>query len=280
MTLIAALAAARETRFSGQRTGEVALQRAARAVRFLGETRRASRVTEADLGRMVRAMRAQGLGPATCNRYLAALAVVLRAAGAAPALPWQTEPPGRTRWLTRVEVDALAAACLPKRHGLAVSTLVRFLAETGLRVGEALALQWADLELDGPRPHAQVRTSKNGDPRWVPLTSDAVQAARTRLDLPGGLVPPAAGPWYGLSQSVVNHVFRAAREAVTSTAGDPEVVVHTLRHTCGSRLVRANVTLPLVQAWLGHRDFRSTLRYVHPDQDGLVNASKLLQENS
>jgi integrase len=186
-------------------------------------------------------------------------------------IPWQREPKGRTRWLTQDEVGHLAQACLPRKHGVSVAALVRFLAETGLRVGEALALRWDDLELEGPRAHALVRTSKNGDARWVPLTEEAAQAAHS-------MRTQQRGPWVGLSQSVVNHVFRAAREAVLSTAGDREVVVHTLRHTAASRLVRAGVSLPVVSAWLGHRDFRSTLRYTHIDQDGLTAAARMLQE--
>ncbi len=269
MRLSEALEQAMAARFSRQKTGDTTYSRASRCVRFLGD-RPAKRVTAADLRRLVAGAVAQGLSPASCNRHLSALSAVLAQAGVSLEMPWQKEPKGRTRWLTRDEVSHLAAECLPHRHGEAVSSLVRFLAETGMRVGEALALEWADLALDGPRPGATVRTSKNGDARWVPLTEEAAQAARTR--------PTQRGPWCGLSQSTLNHVFRAARESVPSTVGDREVVVHTLRHTCASRLVRAGVSLPVVQSWLGHRDYRSTLRYVHVDQDGLVAAARRLQE--
>lgn len=272
MTLAQALAVATATRFSGQKTGATSIQRAARAVRWLGEGKKAARVTPADARRMVVAMGAAGLSPASCNRHLSALAAVLEQAGVRIELPWQREPKGRTRWLTQAEVQHLAQACLPHKHGQAVAALVRFLAETGMRVGEALSLEWADLELEGARPHAKVVTSKNGDARWVPLTEEAARIARTRT------TPDLRGPWFGLSQSTVNHVFRAAREAVASTAGDPEVVVHTLRHTAASRLVRAGVSLPVVSAWLGHRDFRSTLRYTHVDEQGLTNAARMLQD--
>lgn len=270
MKLSDALAQARDARFNRQRAGDVAYSRAQRCVRFLGE-KAASRVTDADLRRMVAAMLAVGLGPATCNRHLSALSAVLEQAGVTRAMPWQREPKGRTRWLTEAEVTQLAQACLPRKHGPAVASLVQFLAETGLRAGEGLALTWADLELEGPRPHAVVATSKNGDARWVPLTEEAVRVARTRL-------PQQRGPWCGLSQSTLNHVFRAARDVVSSTRGDPEVVVHALRHTAASRLVRAGVSLPVVSAWLGHRDHRSTLRYVHVDQNGLVAAATALMK--
>lgn len=275
MKLIVALVMAKETHFSCLRTGVEASAMAARAVRWLGEATPVHRVNAATLRQMVRAMVETGLGPASCNRHLSALRPVLAQAGLELPMPWQREPRGRTRWLTADEVTHLAQACLPRKHGAEVASLVRFLAETGLRVGEALALTWECVDLASGRPHVQVTRAKNGDSRWVPLTPDAVHAARTQL------VPDrkSKGPWYGLSQSTVNHVFRAAREAVDSTRGDREVVVHTLRHTCASRLVRAGVSAPVVQDWLGHRDYRSTLRYVHVDQDGLANAARLLQEH-
>jgi len=256
-------------RWAGQATGGEAAARAQRCLAWL----KGRRPTAALLRAMVRDMAAAGLGPASCNRHLSSLSAVMSEAygAAAPAVPWQREPKGRTRWLTADEVSQLAQACLPHRHGPAIAALVRFLAETGVRVGEALALTWADLELEG-RALARVRTSKNGEGRTVPLTEEAVQAARTRLT-------QHTGPWHGLSQSTLNHVFRAAREAVATTRGDAQVVVHTLRHTAASRLVRAGVSLPVVSAWLGHRDHRSTLRYVHVDEAGLQNAVRLLQEH-
>lgn len=270
MRLSAALAAARAARFDRQRDGDRAVARAERCIRFLGD-RPCSRVRPADLRRMVSAMLATGLGPASCNRHLSALSAVLAEAGVELEVPWQREPRGRQRTLSREEVNHLAQACLQREHGEAVGALVRFLAETGLRLGEALALEWKDLDLTGAKPGARVGSSKNGDARWVPLTHDAVHAARTRLS------PESRGPWYRMSPSVVQHVFRFARNAVSSTRGDREVVLHALRHSAASRLVQAGVSLPVVSKWLGHRDHRSTLRYVHVDDDGLVKAAAMLE---
>ncbi len=264
-----ALELAQGSRFGRLKTGDRAYAAAARCVRFLGPRRRVAALRPADLARMVAAMGQTGLGPATQNRHLSALSAVLETAGVALDMPWQREPRGRTRWLTHDEVQQLAAACLQHKHGLAVSTLVRFLAETGMRLGEALALTWEDLVLDGLRPQGIIQTSKNGDPRRVPLTQEAVQIVRTRMGT-------QRGPWHGMSQSVVDHVFRSARDRVESCRGDREVVVHTLRHTAASRLVKAGVSLPIVSAWLGHRSYRSTLRYTHTDEQGLHDAAQKL----
>jgi len=211
------------------------------------------RLTAARLREMVRDMRASGLAPATCNRYLSALSADRRDRGLpALTLPWQREPRGRTRVLTPDEVRLIRLACLTRCPRTAA--LVGFLAETGMRAGEALALREPDVT-DG---WASVRDSKNGDPRRVPLTPEAVRCW-------------AAG-FRGLSQSRLNHVFRWARDQVESTRGDAEVVPHALRHGCATRLVEAGVSLPVVGAWLGHRSPSSTYRYCHPGQAGLTDA--------
>lgn len=273
LTLSAALQALKSDRLAGQRSAETTVQRAERCIRFLGPDTAVSRVTAASARRMVLAMRETGLAPATINRYLSSLSALLEAGGGkVPELPWQREPKGRTRWLTRDEVTHLAQASLTHRHGELVASLVRFLAETGMRVGEALALTWDDVR--GAR--AYIRTSKNGEQRVVPLTEEALAAIRSAIAASSA----RGGPWLGLSQSTVNHVFRAARETVASTRGDEEIVPHTLRHTCASRLTRAGVPLPVVAAWLGHRDHRSTLRYIHVDQEGLDAAMRRLQETA
>lgn len=160
MRLADALQAALRARFEKQRDGDQAHRRASRCVRWF-EAEGIRRPTVVTLRRLVAAMREAGLGPATINRHLSALSVVLGEAGLELELPWQREPRGRTRVLSRGEVATLAAACLQYRHGKDVSSLVLFLGETGLRVGEALALTWQDVEGDGVR----VRTSKNGDGR-------------------------------------------------------------------------------------------------------------------
>lgn len=240
---------------------------------------RGRRPTPARLRELVQAMKAQGLGPATCNRYLSALSAQLKEEGRTlNSIPWQREPRGRTRVLTADEVRLLRLACAIRCSRTA--NLVGFLSETGLRVGESLALRAEDVEQRPGPPEgvrtvganptpattywAVIRSSKNGDPRRVPLTPEAARCW-------------AAG-FTGLSQSSFNHTFRWARDQVESTRGDAEVVPHALRHGCATRLVEAGVSLPVVGAWLGHRSPSSTYRYCHPGRAGLEQALRLLSQ--
>jgi len=272
-------------RWARQRSGESAIGCARRVLELLGPEMPVHRVREDDVRRIVATLRFQTeCSPATVNRHLSALKSMLSAAKdlgavkAVPAMPWLPEPRGRTRWLSKREQRELFLAL--NLHNTTVATLCTVLVETGLRVGEALALRWEDVQITG-RAHLVVRFSKNGEQRWVPLTADAVRALCVM-----GCKPPyvdgvyhglRTGPFAHLSQSTINHTFRAAREELPWSRGDREIVPHCLRHTCASRLVRMGVSAAVIQAWLGHRDMESTMRYMHVDEDGLSAAARLLE---
>lgn len=63
----------------------------------------------------------------------------------------------------------LIAGCAPH-----LAPLVTFMLFTGCRVGEALALDWRDVDLS--RAHASFLDTKNGDRRGTPLHPRAVAA--------------------------------------------------------------------------------------------------------
>jgi hypothetical protein len=43
----------------------------------------------------------------------------------------------------------------------------------------------------------------------------------------------------------------------------PDVSLHTMRHTCASRLVQGGMDLYRVMTWLGHSSINVTQRYAH-----------------
>jgi site-specific recombinase XerD len=59
---------------------------------------------------------------------------------------------------------------------------------------------------------------------------------------------------------------------------DSEFVIHSLRHTCASRLVIAGIDLYVVKEWLGHSSIQITERYAHLNPAKLVQAVEVLEE--
>jgi len=181
----------------------------------------------------------------------------------------EDDEPNR-RALGRDELAALLTVA-PERH----RTLLRLLASTGLRISEALALRWQDVELDGSQPRAKVRRgyvkgrynppkTRHGR-RDVPIGHDLVRdlrrdRARSEWPEDGDLVFCAAdgAPLHDRNLSA-RMLKPAAQEA-----GIPWMGWHTLRHTCASLLFARGANAVQVQRWLGHHSPGFTLAtYVH-----------------
>src|SRR5204863_5293221 len=86
------------------------------------------------------------------------------------------KPQQEADWLTQDEFARLRTAAehprrqrggIAERDRLVLLTLV----QTGLRRAELIALDWCDLELDGPQPSLLVRCGKGGKPRRQPLAT-------------------------------------------------------------------------------------------------------------
>jgi integrase len=160
---------------------------------------------------------------------------------------------------------------IPERHRL----FFRFLAATGLRISEAVALQWQHLELDGSRSHVKVRRalvkgrlgppkSKQGR-REVPLEHSLVVALRehrrdSEWHRDADPVFSVANGSPLMQSNVYHRVLKPAREE----ANLPWVGFHAFRHTCASMLFAQGRNAVQVQRWLGHHSAAFTLaRYVH-----------------
>ena len=53
---------------------------------------------------------------------------------------------------------------------------------------------------------------------------------------------------------------------------ESDFVMHSLRHTCITRLLKKKIGIEVVQKIVGHKDIRMTQRYNHPTKDDLKNA--------
>ena len=137
--------------------------------------------------------------------------------------------------------------------------IILLLLNTGLRRGELLNLQWADVSLDrNPQVTVRGEGAKSGQTRHVELNSTAVDTLRKwRAQTEGdGLVflAPHGGRFRDLSN---------LWEKLRPDAGIKNLRLHDLRHDFASRLAMAGVDLAVIRELLGHSDFALTLRYAH-----------------
>ena len=190
----------------------------------------------------------------------------------------QDAPPGReVRALTRAELgrllDQLPAEWRP---------FFEFLAHTGLRISEAIGLDWADVEF-GDKPQVLVRRQDcRGDRRRAEVRLLAARRAPLPRHGPPSVDREARPP---PGRPCVHHADRdgdlgrqsaspRARSRPRPRAGLPWVTFHTFRHTCASLLFEVGRDVKQVQEWLGHTDPGFTLRtYVHLLDSGVGDAA-------
>jgi integrase len=154
---------------------------------------------------------------------------------------------------------------------------------TGLRMGELLALQWRDVDFAGEvirvrhsyNAHGGLGTPKSGKVRSVPMVPDVAKVLAglaSRGDFTGDeeLVFVSAFGTF-LDAGALRDRYKAALKA----AGLRPLRFHDLRHTFGTLAVR-RAEVPAVQAWMGHADIQTTMRYVHHRDRG--GEAKLLAE--
>jgi integrase len=154
---------------------------------------------------------------------------------------------------------------------------------TGLRMGELLALAWRDIDYAGQtirvrrsyNVHGGVGSPKSGKVRSVPMVPDVAErlarlAGREFWVEPEDLVfANELGTFQDASS------IRIRYRAALTRAGLRQLRFHDLRHTFGTLAVR-RAEVPAVQAWMGHSDIQTTMRYVHHRDRG--DEAKLLAE--
>jgi integrase len=189
------------------------------------------------------------------------------------------------RPLTREQLAAFLQVIHPK-HRL----MFRFLASTGLRVSELIALQWKHLQLDGESPHVRIRRTyvrgreqrpkTKHSVREVPLGPDLVFALRRhRRDSEWNRNDDLVFPSEVGKPILVENLRRRHLRPAAEEAGAPWAGFHTFRHTCASLLFERGANAKQVQRWLGHHSAAFTLdTYIHLLGDELGEPLELSAE--
>ena len=218
-----------------------------------------------------------GLAPSSVRKNLAPVRALLAtafedglirsnpAAGLRIAQRFDTEADSQAKALTEHELRTLLAE-IPRESRL----FFECLAHTGLRIGEAVALTWADVDFGKRRLNVRRRLyrgrfdslkSRYGR-RAVPLSQGLSQSLwRLRGNAPDNApVFTTSDGTYLEPSNVAARVLKPAAKR----AGVPWVSFHTFRHTCATMLFRHGLNAKPVQMWLGHHSPAFTLAsYVH-----------------
>lgn len=207
------------------------------------------------------------LAPATRERKQAAVSSFFAWAyrrdlvGADPAatLPRVRTPERLPRAAPRADVERALRAIPPAKRRDRL--LFRLVYETGLRIGEALALHVEDLALT-PDDERVTVTGKGGRTRTVLLDGGALVADLRRYLKTTGY---ERGPLFRAEKNGRGGPLRyqSARELWEGYCRKAGVAItpHQLRHAHATELINGGVDLETIRRRLGHRRIETTLLY-------------------
>lgn len=168
------------------------------------------------------------------------------------------------RWLTLEEANRLIDAC-----GDHLRPLVTFMIYTGARIGEALWLDWRDVNLT--RRHVVFPKTKNGDARGVPLHERVVVALANLphregevFRRPDGL--PYERPKRADDTSAGSRIKKAFAGAC-QRAGIKDFSAHGCRHTWATWHYARNRNIDALMRLGGWKTVSMVMRYVHANVD-------------
>ena len=153
--------------------------------------------------------------------------------------------PSRSEFLRFVDEIRTAGA----RQSKDCANLVRFLAYSGLRIGEAKFVTWADANFARHQLHVRgdpVTATKNGETRYLPMIPELEQML-TELRKERANEPLTA---------TVMRVFECQNSMThaASKIGMKRITHHDLRHLFATICIESGVDIPTVSRWLGHKD--------------------------
>jgi integrase len=171
----------------------------------------------------------------------------------------QYEDGQRDRRLSEEEYRALGIALRQaEAAGVwpAAVAVARFIAVTGWRSGEVLALRWPDVDLS--RRTATLPDTKTGK-SIRPLSHNACDILRSQTKS-GDLVFPATRG----DGDIVMSGFKKLFKKITKLGMVPnDVTAHVLRHSFSSLAADLGYSDPTIAALIGHKGRTMTSRYIH-----------------
>lgn len=272
LTLDEAIEKCYKERWVDNEDGLGSYSKAKKIAEIIGGDKPLDQITYEDLIAIRDYLEAKGDKPATVNRYLATLRVIMKMAlqewkmiTEIPVFKLRKESLGRIREISKEEEKTILKYFDdygPKE----MKDLVICLVDTGARLSELLKLEYQDVDFD--LRLIRIWKNKTDIPRSIPMTNRVYEILKERQK--HGNKP------FSLNVDQVENLWAKVRKGM-DLEDDPDFVPHILRHTCACRLVRAGVDLYTVKNWLGHSSIKTTERYAHLFPQDLLNVVDRLE---
>ena len=145
-------------------------------------------------------------------------------------------------------------------------SIIQFALQTGMRRGEIMGLTWADIDLANRK--AYLHQTKNGEPRQVPLTRQAMAVLES--------LPKDCERVFPMGMSGLRCQFerlkRHLKQEWNGCGANPfnDLRFHDFRHEALSRLSDAGLNVIELSHISGHKTLAMLKRYTHPSHEAII----------
>lgn len=173
-----------------------------------------------------------------------------------------------------------------------------FILQTGIRVGELIALRWSDVDFENKKLHItksateikgqgvviDVPKTKSGI-REIPLTEEAIRILHRQREKnnQNKVIPMKYADYIFINSHgklVAKANYNSGLYVICDRAGIRHFSMHVLRHTFATRCIENGMRPKTLQAILGHSKIEMTMNlYVHVTDDSKSEEMKLIEKN-
>ena len=171
-------------------------------------------------------------------------------------------------------LELVQAPDLSKALGRRDRALFELMYGCGLRVSEAVGLDWKDVDLAGGWVRVLGKGSKERTVPFGPPAREALENYRADRGTEAGGDAPVFVNCHG-SRLSARSVARILARHLVRVASSKTLSPHGLRHSFATHLLAAGADLRTIQELLGHSRLSTTQRYTHVDLGALMDEYRL-----
>ena len=175
--------------------------------------------------------------------------------------------PSKSSYLPTVLSQAEVIDLLRFTKNLKHRTVLALLYSAGLRVGEAIALELRDIDID--RRQLLIRQAKGRKDRVVVLAKSFIPLFQNYLNTYMPETYFIEGP--NATQYTAGSIRNFLRKSCKAAKISKRVTPHSLRHSFATHLVENGVNLRHIQELLGHAKPETTMIYTHVARKDIMN---------
>jgi integrase len=225
----------------------------------------------------------EGLNPKTINNILTALSVSLSTAidwkliDHMPKIKLLKTPPSKYKCLSVDQLNLLLANV----DGM-LRDMIMIGAKCGLRFGEIIALTWdcvnfekGEMEINKAVCRGKLGSTKSNKVRTVFIFGETIEMLKRRKRMSHGsnlVFTGATGGYPGQTNC------RVQLHKACDKVGLARVGFHALRHSYGSHMNDMSANPVGIQMLMGHSDIKTTLRYIHPSKQFMIETARFIEQ--